>query len=256
MINFFRKARQNLLNEGKTARYFKYAIGEIVLVVIGILIALQINNWNEQRKFNNLKIIYIEMLLFDIKQDTVRIIELSKKLKQQQQTIITIMDEIDSEIAPELLIKPFEDYFRYGWVMYDFTANMDTYNDLSQSGNMNVFKNSILAKSIKQYYLTIENNLKSQIINKDWIIPIDVKLSSETSVFEFDPMTKELFHKNDPLLAINNLLNHKPLFKRNAAGHYWFNKSLQNSLERTSTLAIELSKQLQSEINKNSMSNN
>ena len=50
MIKFFRKIRQNLLTEGKTGKYFKYAIGEIALVVIGILIALQINNWNEFRK--------------------------------------------------------------------------------------------------------------------------------------------------------------------------------------------------------------
>jgi len=50
MIKFFRKIRQNLLMENKTGKYFKYAIGEIVLVVIGILIALQINNWNESRK--------------------------------------------------------------------------------------------------------------------------------------------------------------------------------------------------------------
>jgi len=49
MIKFFRKIRQNLLMENKTGKYFKYAIGEIVLVVIGILIALQINNWNEKR---------------------------------------------------------------------------------------------------------------------------------------------------------------------------------------------------------------
>ena len=50
MIKFFRHIRQQLLSEGKTANYFKYAIGEIVLVVIGILIALQINTWNEFRK--------------------------------------------------------------------------------------------------------------------------------------------------------------------------------------------------------------
>ena len=50
MIKFFRKIRQNLLMENKTSKYFKYAVGEIVLVVIGILIALQINNWNENRK--------------------------------------------------------------------------------------------------------------------------------------------------------------------------------------------------------------
>lgn len=49
MIKFFRHIRQSLLMENKTSKYFKYAIGEIVLVVIGILIALQINNWNQQR---------------------------------------------------------------------------------------------------------------------------------------------------------------------------------------------------------------
>ena len=58
MIKFFRQIRKSLLMENKTSkpartnqsgRYFKYAIGEIVLVVIGILIALSINNWNSQR---------------------------------------------------------------------------------------------------------------------------------------------------------------------------------------------------------------
>ncbi len=50
MIKFFRKIRQNLLTENKTGKYLKYAFGEIILVVIGILIALQINNWNAERK--------------------------------------------------------------------------------------------------------------------------------------------------------------------------------------------------------------
>ena len=66
MIKFFRKIRQNLLMEnlsdeqvGKTSKYFKYAIGEIVLVVIGILIALQINNWNEENKLKNQEQKYI-----------------------------------------------------------------------------------------------------------------------------------------------------------------------------------------------------
>ena len=50
MIKFFRNIRQNLLRENRFTRYLIYAIGEIILVVIGILIALQINNWNENRK--------------------------------------------------------------------------------------------------------------------------------------------------------------------------------------------------------------
>jgi len=52
MIKFFRKIRQNLLMENKTGKYLKYAIGEIILVMIGILLALQINNWNEIQKMN------------------------------------------------------------------------------------------------------------------------------------------------------------------------------------------------------------
>jgi hypothetical protein len=49
MFKFFRKTREKLLNQGKTAKYLQYAIGEIMLVVIGILIALQINTWNNNR---------------------------------------------------------------------------------------------------------------------------------------------------------------------------------------------------------------
>jgi hypothetical protein len=52
MIKFFRRIRQSLLSENKFSKYLFYAIGEIVLVVIGILIALQVNNWNEKRKTN------------------------------------------------------------------------------------------------------------------------------------------------------------------------------------------------------------
>lgn len=54
MIKFFRHIRQKLLSESKFSKYLFYAVGEIILVVIGILIALQINNWNEGRKRQNL----------------------------------------------------------------------------------------------------------------------------------------------------------------------------------------------------------
>ncbi len=50
MINLFRNVRRKLADDNRPLKYMRYAIGEIVLVVIGILIALQINNWNEERK--------------------------------------------------------------------------------------------------------------------------------------------------------------------------------------------------------------
>jgi len=50
MLSFFRKIRQKLLSQNRVTQYLAYAIGEIILVVIGILIALQVNNWNENRK--------------------------------------------------------------------------------------------------------------------------------------------------------------------------------------------------------------
>lgn len=67
MIKFFRKICQNLLNEGKTTRYFKYAVGEIALVVIGILIALQINDWNQRRIDSSSEDKYLMAIVSEIK---------------------------------------------------------------------------------------------------------------------------------------------------------------------------------------------
>jgi hypothetical protein len=71
MIKFFRKIRQRLLTENKFSKYLLYAIGEIGLVVIGILIALSINNWNEENKGNSLKSTYIKSLKSDLEIDMI-----------------------------------------------------------------------------------------------------------------------------------------------------------------------------------------
>ncbi|MCA0154276.1 DUF6090 family protein [Winogradskyella vincentii] len=73
MIKFFRHIRKSLLMENKTGKYFKYAIGEIFLVVIGILIALQINNWNENRKLRGAEIKLLQNVKTSIEADTLRI---------------------------------------------------------------------------------------------------------------------------------------------------------------------------------------
>ncbi|HBH23493.1 MAG TPA: hypothetical protein DDY13_08725 [Cytophagales bacterium] len=70
MIKFFRQIRYALINQNQSVNYLKYAIGEIVLVVIGILIALQINNWNEHRKEQNLQHKLVLQLLEDAVADS------------------------------------------------------------------------------------------------------------------------------------------------------------------------------------------
>tara|TARA_B100000949_G_scaffold214142_1_gene209453 strand:+ start:7695 stop:7895 length:201 start_codon:yes stop_codon:yes gene_type:complete len=60
MIKFFRKIRQRLLIENRFTKYLLYALGEIILVVLGILIALQINNWNQEQKDHKAEITYLK----------------------------------------------------------------------------------------------------------------------------------------------------------------------------------------------------
>lgn len=71
MLRLLHNIRKQLLNEGKTSKYFRYAIGEILLVMIGILLALQVNNWNESRKQNLIEIKIVKQLLEDAKADAV-----------------------------------------------------------------------------------------------------------------------------------------------------------------------------------------
>lgn len=71
MLRFFSKIRYQLAAENRTAKYTRYAIGEILLVVIGILIALQVNNWNEHRKEQKVLRAYLFSMIDDLARDTI-----------------------------------------------------------------------------------------------------------------------------------------------------------------------------------------
>lgn len=73
MIKLFRHIRRSLIQKNQMGKYFKYAIGEIVLVMVGILLALQINNWNENQKLKTLKKGYLQSLLADLEVDSLNI---------------------------------------------------------------------------------------------------------------------------------------------------------------------------------------
>lgn len=91
MLKFFRHIRQRLLNENKFSKYLLYAIGEIVLVVIGILIALQINNWNEARKEKHLEKQLISLLINDLeekKRENIVDFNISEQFVERFQAVI------------------------------------------------------------------------------------------------------------------------------------------------------------------------
>ena len=74
MIKFFRKIRYNLMEQNKTTKYFKYAIGEIALVMIGILLAIQANNWNVDRIARIELNQSLNKLLIELDQDSAELI--------------------------------------------------------------------------------------------------------------------------------------------------------------------------------------
>jgi len=108
MIKLFRNIRRNLLNEGKTTKYLKYAIGEIILVVIGILIALSINNWNENRKQNKQIIKGLSEVRENLIGDSLAIVKTLKlkrediKIQNQVIQLLTNDKPLDSTINEDL----------------------------------------------------------------------------------------------------------------------------------------------------------
>ena len=96
MIKFFRKIRQQLLIQNKFSKYLLYAIGEIVLVVIGILIALSINNWNQEIKTKKQEIKILAELKNDLKTNLNEIIETYNTSKSRQLSTVLILDYFEN----------------------------------------------------------------------------------------------------------------------------------------------------------------
>jgi len=106
MIKFFRKIRQELLGEGKTGKYFKYAIGEILLVMIGILLALQVNNWNQERINKEESNAILEQIYTMLDQDMDLISHRINRLQRQINIIDSLIlrpNDIDRDILPTII---------------------------------------------------------------------------------------------------------------------------------------------------------
>lgn len=226
MIKLFRKVRQNLLAEGKTTKYFKYAIGEIILVVIGILIALQINNWNENIKFRNQEQQYINRLLIENKKNSTIFSDEIKRLENNNRIIEKFSTALNTKsFSDSLLIQAASDYMIYGSLYPIFSPSTSTYKDLSSTGNLNLIKDIALREQIVGHYEAYDFAETNFQININWAIPIDAPLFIESSAIQFDnKYTKSLFTEQTNKNLADELYKNETVFLRNIAMHYWVNK--------------------------------
>ena len=150
MIKFFRKIRQNFLIENKTGKYFKYAIGEIVLVVIGILIALQINNWNDKRikqkkesKF--ITQIHQEFLLNRVQLDTTRYYHL-KGYKNANKILSMLPINVDNVNLDSL-----SNYIVGTLDHWTFNPQQSSINSLSSTSSFDIISNKELRDLLQSW---------------------------------------------------------------------------------------------------------
>ena len=148
MIKFFRHIRKSLIQENKMVKYFKYAFGEIILVVIGILIALQINNWNEQRIKNNLKYQYTVSMISDLKLDIKKIEEYQNYNKNEIEAMDTLATYIQQEVKDVMQLNDLSFSLNLGILS---RLNTSTYEALINSGNADLYKQEIRNELIRHH---------------------------------------------------------------------------------------------------------
>ncbi len=153
MIKFFRKIRQKMLTENKFSKYLIYAIGEIVLVVIGILIALSINNWNEKKSAESRLNSDLLELKSELNSDLLRInslLVLIERLDEHGQYLLEFLSQeakiIDSLKVQSALIEV--------TVLASFSKSNTAYKSLISNGNIQLIKNKELKEKLGFFHNT------------------------------------------------------------------------------------------------------
>ena len=152
-------------------KYFKYAIGEILLVVIGILIALQINNWNELRKEKKLEQDYYCKLLEDVQQDFVQVKNQINNTNKRLDASNTIIQMLQSE-NPRLDSLMDETINSLSLITYTIRPNNAAFEDLKSSGNLNILKDNNVKTKVIDYYSLLEGMIDVMNINADGAVSV------------------------------------------------------------------------------------
>mgnify|MGYP001814854748 CR=1 FL=1 len=165
MLKFFRRIRRKLIDEENLKKYLIYGIGEILLVVIGILIALQINNWNQTNSDKSIANDYMSNLLTELVSDLDYYEQLMANNEKQKTYIDEILIALNSEKATshekeDLILK-----LSKSTDPPDFFPKTATYQDLVSSGKMILIKPLALRQKVITHYNLMEQ--KSLHINRE-----------------------------------------------------------------------------------------
>ncbi|WP_228852917.1 DUF6090 family protein [Aegicerativicinus sediminis] len=150
MIKFFRKIRQKMLAENKFGKYLTYAIGEIVLVVIGILIALQINNWNQERLNKKQEHQILSQLL---KEYTSNLKQINQKIEIRKEMLNSCFRLLQYQNEkPESIDQDSLDAFLFRiTIRPTFDPELSVSNELINSGKLYLIENTDLRNNVSSY---------------------------------------------------------------------------------------------------------
>lgn len=168
MIKFFRNIRKSMIKENRSSKYLLYAIGEIILVVIGILIALQINNWNENQKDLKKEQQIIASLHQEFTQNKIINTSMLKAVQQGTDACLGLMDV--SLVGETHENAKSTDSLLYWALEYrPFIPNNNTYTEILNTGEIELLKNEKVKNALFEYYRELENNKATYIMLQKWI---------------------------------------------------------------------------------------
>ncbi|MEY8020457.1 DUF6090 family protein [Muriicola sp. SD30] len=191
MIKFFRRIRQQLLTDNKFSKYLLYAIGEILLVVIGILIALQINNNNEARKQRAQELHYLKNLRTDL---ILNISELDRYISTRNSRIESanyVLEHFEGKPLTDLNAFAFHTTNIYIW--QKFTQQDNTFQELVNSGNLALISND----SIKNGLLNLQA-LYKKLKNEEEHFRYDAEIllyEPSYAVLDLNPIVKNFTYQ-------------------------------------------------------------
>ncbi len=253
MIKFFRKIRQNLLMENKLGKYLLYAIGEIFLVVIGILIALQINNQNEVRKNKSYEAQYLVGIKSNIDQDIneleIHFVEDTIMFDSNTYLIRTCNSDSAKSKTKEILSNIYS-AFDINW----FEGQNVIFEDMKSSGKMHLIQSDSIRLKIQIYYRLFVEVIKQEEIFNSEIRELQQEIESEINISSLlEPMLPERWNGN--VSSFNLTFLDKPLIKDKMINNWSGIKARQfsNHMERTELYqqAIDLNKEIEQYLTNN-----